>query len=103
MILQFDAFIKFLSAQMGVAAIVHLYVFPVKQYELIRDKCIGSVAVMTDYASIDSPLDPKEVKYSDHPTNMQLPQPDIEEGGGMTFRESVHDVVFGGGEYVIWT
>lgn len=87
--------------EMGVAAIVHLYVFPARPYELMGDRCIGSVAVMADYASIDSPLDPEEVKDSERPTKMRLPQPDIEEGGGMTFRESVRDVVFGGGEYIV--
>ncbi|KAH9298338.1 hypothetical protein KI387_030020, partial [Taxus chinensis] len=85
--------------EMGVASIIHLYVFPSKPYELMGDRCIGSVAVMADYASMDSPLDPEEVKDSERPTKMRLPQPDIE--GGMTFRESVRDVVFGGGEYIV--
>ncbi|GLJ44296.1 hypothetical protein SUGI_0927070 [Cryptomeria japonica] len=87
--------------EMGVASIFHLYVFPSKPYELMGERCIGSVAVMADYASIDSPLDPEEVKDSERPTKMRLPQPDIEGGGTMTFRESVRDVVFGGGEYIV--
>ena len=73
MILQFDAFIKFFSTQIGVATIVHLYVFPAKPYELMGDRCIGSVFVMADYASINSPLDPEEVKDSERPTKMRLP------------------------------
>ena len=100
MILQFDAFIKFLSAQMGVVAIFHLYFFPARPYELMGYKCIGSIVFMAYYASIDSSLDPEEVKDSECPTKMWFPQLDIEEGGGMTFRESGRKVVFGGGENV---
>lgn len=85
---------------MGVASVVHLYVFPAKPYELMGDRFSGSVAVLGDYASVDCPLDPDEVRDSERPTKLRLPQPDYEPRSGMTIRESVKDVFLGGGEYV---
>lgn len=86
---------------MGVASVVHLYVFPAKPYELMGDLFSGSVAVLGDYASVDCPLDPDEVRDSERPTKLRLPQPDYEATrSGMTIRESVKDVFLGAGEYV---
>lgn len=85
---------------MGVASVVHLYVFPAKPYELMGDHFSGSVAVLGDYASVDCPLDPDEVRDSERPTKLRLPQPDPDVRGGMTLRESVRDVFIGGGEFV---
>ncbi|KAG6382590.1 hypothetical protein SASPL_157735 [Salvia splendens] len=86
--------------QMGLASVVHLYVFPATPYELMGDRFSGSVAVLGDYASVDCPLDPDEVRDSERPTKLRLPQPDYEARSGMTIRESVKDVFLGGGEYV---
>lgn len=86
-------------AQMAIASAVHLYVFPAKPYELMGDRFPGSVSVLGDYASVDCPLDPDEVRDSERPTKLRLPTPDIDKGG-MTIRESVRDVFIGGGEYV---
>lgn len=85
---------------MGIASIVHLYVFPAKPYELMGDRIPGSVSVLGDYASVDCPLDPDEVRDSERPIKLRLPQPDIEVRSGMTIRESVRDVVIGGGGHV---
>lgn len=84
---------------MAVASTVHLYVFPAKPYELMGSRWSGSVSVLGDYTA-DSPLDPDEVRDSERPTKIRLPQPDTDIKSGMTIRESVKDVVFGGGEYV---
>ncbi|XP_010266156.1 PREDICTED: protein LAZ1-like isoform X3 [Nelumbo nucifera] len=86
--------------EMGIASIVHLYVFPAKPYELMGDRFPGSVSVLGDYASVE-PLDPDEVRDSERPTKLRLPQPDIDVKGGMTISESVRDVVIGGGEYIV--
>jgi len=86
--------------QMGVAAVVHLYVFPAKPYELIGDRFVGDVSVLGDYASVDCPLDPDEVKDSERPTKFRLPQPDDRVRCSTAIKESVRDVVLGGGEYV---
>ena len=86
--------------QMGLASAVHLYVFPAKPYELMGEIFSGSVAVLGDYASVDCQLDPDEVRDSQRPTKLRLPQPDYEARSGMTIRESVKDVFLGGGEYV---
>jgi hypothetical protein len=86
--------------QMGVAAVVHLYVFPAKPYELIGDHFVGDVSVLGDYASVDCPLDPDEVKDSERPTKFRLPQPDDRVRCSTAIKESVRDVVIGGGEYV---
>lgn len=86
---------------MGIASVVHLYVFPSKPYELMGDRIPGSVAVLGDYASVDCPLDPDEVRDSERPTKLRLPQPESDNvRSGMTIRESVRDVFVGGGEYV---
>ena len=85
---------------MSFASIVHLYVFPSKPYELMGDRITGDVSVLGDYASVDCPLDPDEVRDSERPTKLRLPQPDVDSKSGMTIRESVRDVVLGGGEYV---
>ncbi|THG06238.1 hypothetical protein TEA_025827 [Camellia sinensis var. sinensis] len=88
-------------AQMGIASVVHLYVFPATPYELMGERFHGSVAVLGDYASADCPLDPDEVRDSERPTKLRLPQPDIDVRSGMTIRESVRDVFLGGGEYIV--
>ena len=86
--------------QMGVASVVHLYVFPAKPYELMDDRFVGDVSVLGDYASVDCPLDPDEVKDSERPTKLRLPQPDDHVRCSTAIKESVRDVVLGGGEYV---
>ncbi|KAG6763237.1 hypothetical protein POTOM_033777 [Populus tomentosa] len=88
-------------AQMGIASIVHLYVFPAKPYELMGDRFPGSVAVLGDYVSVDCPIDPDEVRDSERPTKLRLPQPDIDVRSGMTIKESVRDVVVGGGGFLL--
>ncbi|KAK8668385.1 hypothetical protein V6N13_105840 [Hibiscus sabdariffa] len=89
------------QSQMGMASVVHLYVFPSKPYELMGDRITGSVAVLGDYASVDCPIDPDEVRESERPTKLRLPQPDIEARSGMTIKECVKDVLIGGGEYIV--
>ncbi|KAJ9704618.1 hypothetical protein PVL29_002937 [Vitis rotundifolia] len=71
--------------EMGVASIVHLYVFPAKPYELMGDRLSGSVSV----------------RDSERPTKLRLPHPDIDIRSGMTIRESVRDVFIGGGGYIV--
>ncbi|XP_073264990.1 protein LAZ1 isoform X3 [Populus alba] len=88
-------------AQMGIASIVHLYVFPAKPYELMGDRFPGSVSVLGDYVSVDCPIDPDEVRDSERPTKLRLPQPDIDVRSGMTIKESVQDVVVGGGGFIV--
>ncbi|XP_058090669.1 protein LAZ1 isoform X2 [Magnolia sinica] len=101
--LQFKSSVQdfIICIEMGVASIVHLYVFPAKPYALMGDRCTGSVSVLGDYASVDCPLDPDEVRDSERPTKLRLPQPDVDVKSGMTIRESVRDVVFGGGGYIV--
>ena len=88
---------------MAIASVIHLYVFTAKPYELMGDRYPGSVSVLGDYASVDCPLDPDEVRDSERPTKLRLPQPDLEDQDpkmGMTIKESVRDVFVGGGGYV---
>ncbi|KAL8523238.1 hypothetical protein ACS0TY_013271 [Phlomoides rotata] len=90
--------LQFKSRRMGIAFVVHLYVFPAKPYEMMGDRISGNVAVLGDYGSVDCPLDPDEVRDSERPTKLRLPQPEAR--SGMTIRESVKDVFLGGGEYL---
>lgn len=85
---------------MGIASVVHLYVFPSKPYELMGDLFRGNVSVLGDYASTDCPVDPDEVRDSERPTKLRLPQPDDDVKSKTAIRESVRDVFVGGGEYV---
>ncbi|XP_057464458.1 protein LAZ1-like isoform X1 [Actinidia eriantha] len=101
--LQFQSSVQdfIICIEMGIASVVHLYVYPAKPYELMGDRYTGSVAVLGDYASMDCPLDPDEVRDSERPTKLRLPQPDIDVKSGMTIRESVRDVFVVGGEYIV--
>ncbi|CAL9747778.1 unnamed protein product [Musa acuminata subsp. burmannicoides] len=86
--------------EMCVAGIIHLYVFPAKPYKLMGDCFPGCVSVLGDYASLECPLDPDEVRDSERPTKLRLPQPDVDTKT-TAIRESFCDVVLGGGEYII--
>ncbi|CAI9787608.1 unnamed protein product [Fraxinus pennsylvanica] len=101
--LQFKSSVQdfIICIEMGIASVVHLYVFPAKPYELMGDHFSGRVSVLGDYASVDCPLDPDEVRDSERPTKVRLPQPDFDIRSGMTIRESVRDVFVGGGEYIV--
>lgn len=86
--------------QMGVAAVVHLYVFPAEPYKK-GERCVRNVAVMDDYASLGSPLDPEEVQDSQRSTRTWLGAHNNQrEKNPMKFTQSVRDVVVGSGEIV---
>ncbi|XP_058003991.1 protein LAZ1-like, partial [Hevea brasiliensis] len=101
--LQFKSSVQdfIICVEMGIASIVHLYVFLAKPYELMGDRIPGSVSVLGDYASVDCPLDPDEARDSERPTKLRLPQHDIDVKSGMTIKESVRDVVVVGGGYIV--
>uniref|UniRef100_A0A0E0KTX8 Uncharacterized protein n=1 Tax=Oryza punctata TaxID=4537 RepID=A0A0E0KTX8_ORYPU len=89
-----------LPAQMGIASIVHLYVFPAKPYELQVNQSPGNISVLGDYVSSD-PIDPFEIKESNRPAKLKLPQLEPDERSTTNIKESVRDFVVGSGEYVI--
>lgn len=100
--LQFKSSVQdfIICIEMGIASVVHLYVFPAKPYELMESPYLGTVAVLGDYASVD-PLDPDEVRDSERPSKLRLPQPDVPAKSSMTLGQSVKDVFLGGGEYIV--
>lgn len=83
---------------MGVAAVVHLYVFPAVTYKR-GERCVRNVAVMTDYASIGSPPDPEEVQDCERFSKIRLARHD-ERDKRLNFPQSVRDVILGSGEIV---
>ncbi|RWR84560.1 protein LAZ1 isoform X1 [Cinnamomum micranthum f. kanehirae] len=87
--------------EMGIASIIHLYVFPAEPYALMGELHTGTISVLGDYASVDCPLDPDEVRDSERPTKLRLPQPDLDVKSRTAIRESVRDIVFGGGGYIV--
>ncbi|KAL8228831.1 hypothetical protein R6Q57_013731 [Mikania cordata] len=87
--------------QMGIASMVHLYVFPSEPYKLMGDLYTGDFSVLGDYASSDCPLDPDEVRDSERRTKLRLPRPDDDVKIKTAIRESVRDVFVGGGEYIV--
>ncbi|KAF3536634.1 hypothetical protein F2Q69_00020912, partial [Brassica cretica] len=84
--------------EMGVAAVVHLSVFPAAPYKR-GERCVRNVAVMSDYASIDTPPDPEEVKDSERTTRMRYGRHDEAEKR-LSFPQSVRDVVMGSSEII---
>ncbi|GAV58818.1 Solute_trans_a domain-containing protein [Cephalotus follicularis] len=85
--------------EMGVAAVVHLYVFPAVPYKR-GERCVRNVAVMTDYASLGSPPDPEEVRDCERSTRISLARHDEREKR-LNFPQSVRDVVLGSGEIMV--
>ncbi|GFZ09912.1 organic solute transporter ostalpha protein [Actinidia rufa] len=85
--------------EMGVAAVVHLYVFPAVPYKR-GERCVRNVAVMTDYASLGTPPDPEEVQDCEKSTRVRLARHDETEKR-LTFPQSVRDVVVGSGEIIV--
>jgi len=89
-----------MSSQMGVASVVHLYVFPAKPYELLgKQYSPTNISVLGDYAASD-PVDPDEIKDISRPTKVRLPQLEPDEIIATNIKESVRDFVIGSGEYV---
>ncbi|XP_027339272.1 protein LAZ1 homolog 1 isoform X2 [Abrus precatorius] len=84
--------------EMGVAAVVHLYVFPAVPYKR-GERCVRNVAVMADYASLGTPPDPAEVRDSECTTRMRLGRQERERR--MKFTHNVRDVVLGSGEIIV--
>ncbi|KAG8389802.1 hypothetical protein BUALT_Bualt01G0016300 [Buddleja alternifolia] len=81
--------------EMGVAAVVHLYVFPAAPYKR-GERGVKNVAVMTDYASLGTPPDPEEVqdceRYTrEHEDRKKRPK----------LHQSVRDVVVGSSEIIV--
>ncbi|KAJ6852612.1 protein LAZ1-like protein 1 [Iris pallida] len=85
--------------EMGISAVVHLYVFPARPYQR-GERCIRNVAVMADYASLGAPPDPEEVRESGRLSRTRIGISDDRERR-LSFPQSVHDVVFGSGEIVV--
>ncbi|WVZ20091.1 hypothetical protein V8G54_007413 [Vigna mungo] len=85
--------------EMGVAAVVHLYVFSAVPYKR-GERCVRDVSVMADYASLGTPPDPAEVQDSERSTRMHLGRHDDIERR-MKFTHNVRDVVFGSGEIIV--
>ncbi|KAL7609616.1 protein LAZ1 isoform X1 [Lactuca sativa] len=86
--------------EMGVASLVHIYVFPSEPYTLMGDLFHGDFSVLGDYTS-DCPLDPDEVRDSERPTKLRLPRHDPRVKNKTAIKESVRDVFVGGGEYIV--
>uniref|UniRef100_A0A2P2LET0 Protein LAZ1 homolog 1 n=1 Tax=Rhizophora mucronata TaxID=61149 RepID=A0A2P2LET0_RHIMU len=85
--------------EMGIAAVVHLFVFPSIPYKR-GERCVRNVAVMSDYASLGTPPDPEEVRDCEKFTRMRVARHDEREKR-LNFPHSVCDVVFGSGEIIV--
>lgn len=85
--------------EMGISAVVHLYVFPARPYQR-GERCLRNVAVMADYASLGAPPDPEEVKESGRLSRMHIARTDDRERR-LSLPQSVRDVVLGSGEIVV--
>jgi hypothetical protein len=78
-------------AQMAVASVAHLYIFPATPYHELEGGKDRSVKVLADYAAFDSPLDPEEIRESERPSMVKFFGVDVEKGA-TSVKESVHDV-----------
>lgn len=86
-------------AQMAVASVAHLYIFPATPYHELDGGKDRSVKVLADYAAFDSPLDPEEIRESERPSMVKFFGVDVEKGA-TSVKESVHDVLVVGGNHV---
>lgn len=82
--------------EMGISAIIHLYVFPAKPYQH-GERCARNVSIMADYASLGAPPDEDEVADSGSLARMNISHSDANQRR-LSFPQSVRDVVFGGSE-----
>lgn len=85
--------------EMGIAAVVHLYVFPAAPYKR-GERCVRNVSVLADYASLDTPPDPEEVKDCERSTKVRIARHDEREKRPK-FHQSVRDVVVGSGGIIV--
>ncbi|GER38764.1 hypothetical protein STAS_15286 [Striga asiatica] len=85
--------------QMGIAAVVHLFVFPAAPYKR-GERCVRNVAVMSDYASLGTPPDPDEVQDSERFTRIRFSRHE-ERDQRPRLHQSVRDVVLGSGEIIV--
>lgn len=86
--------------EMGVAAVVHLYVFPAVPYKR-GERCVRNAAVMADYASLGTPPDPAEVRDCERSIRTRLGHHEEKEKKPMKFTHNVRDVVLGSGEIIV--
>ncbi|KAK2444170.1 hypothetical protein P8452_22250 [Trifolium repens] len=86
--------------EMGVAAVVHLYVFPAVPYKR-GERCVRNASVMADYASLGTPPDPSEVRDCERSTRMRLGRNGEKDKKPMKFPHNVRDVVLGSGEIIV--
>ncbi|EFJ29661.1 hypothetical protein SELMODRAFT_146442 [Selaginella moellendorffii] len=86
--------------EMAIAAVAHIYCFPARPYQQINEFGQRSVAVLSDYASMDSPLDPDEVKESERRSILRFLPPEME-NVATSLKESMQDVVMVGGEQIV--
>ncbi|KAL0438197.1 UNVERIFIED_CONTAM: protein LAZ11 [Sesamum latifolium] len=84
--------------EMGVAAVIHLYVFPSVPYKR-GERCVRNVSVMADYASLGTPPDPEEVQDCEKYSRLCISQRE-ETDTGLKLHQTVRDVVFGSGEII---
>jgi hypothetical protein len=87
---------------MGIAAVAHIYIFPATPYQMMgNERRKGSVSVLADYAAIDSPLDPEEVRESEKFTVIKYPDKEEQRKRETTsLKESVQDVLVTGAGHV---
>ncbi|KAJ3693033.1 hypothetical protein LUZ60_012128 [Juncus effusus] len=86
--------------EMGVAAVVHLKVFPSFPYKR-GERCVRNVAVMSDYASLGTPPDPDEVSDCARLARVRAVKEERDEERRLSFPQSVRDVVFGSSEIMV--
>ena len=88
-----------LVSQMGVAAVIHIHVFPAEPYKH-GERCERNVAVMADYAALETPPDAEEVQ--DCERSPTIPVSMITEGEEThpKIHQSVCDVLLGSGGIV---
>lgn len=84
---------------MGVAAVIHIHVFPADPYKH-GERCERNVAVMADYACLEAPPDPEEVQDCERSPTLHVSLINEEEETHPKIHQSVCDVVLGSGGIV---
>lgn len=84
---------------MGVAAVIHIHVFPAEPYKH-GERCERNVAVMADYAALETPPDAEEVQDCERSPTIPVSMITEGEESHPKIHQSVCDVLLGSGGIV---
>ncbi|KAH9305349.1 hypothetical protein KI387_009753, partial [Taxus chinensis] len=83
---------------MAIAAVAHIFVFPVEPYRLISENKQGRLTVQSTAVTVETRKDSQKTRDEQGTDVAQVLETDVE-GRGTSLKESVQDIVIAGGEH----